>query len=322
MSYYQRTIEERKTKKNSSNFFERVKDIPFWHWSLTDKEHEELRQRLDNFCCFNHVIGLPEKPIGVKHPIYQWQKEIYDAIYSEEYYDSTRNRLYTKKTEYSYFMIKKARSVGGTSLLTRMLFWDISRNRELANTDAIIITGNRLEMSIDIMRRLRNLVPPYVEIKPTRETIFEFNGCRVTCIPSHALSSLRGYERISWIIADEADYWSAAEGQALRAVVEPFKVKSDPICALLSSVRTMFGLFYQIENEKNSMYHKIFIPYTKALGTIFTEEISEVRKNSPSFEREFNLSYTTGIENAVFREEDIDNAIKLGEALGDPTTLD
>lgn len=71
------------------------------------------------------------------------------------------------------------------------------------------------------------------------------------------------------------------------------------------------------------MYHKIFIPYTKALGTIFTEEeISEVRKNSPSFEREFNLSYTTGIENAVFREEDIDNAIKLGEALGDPTTLD
>jgi hypothetical protein len=55
MSYYQRTVEERKTKKNSSNFFERVKDIPFWDWNLTDREHEELTQRLDNYCCINHV---------------------------------------------------------------------------------------------------------------------------------------------------------------------------------------------------------------------------------------------------------------------------
>lgn len=97
MSYYQRTVEERKTKKNSSNFFERVYQNPFWRWELDNVSHNKLAELTGNNCCFNHVIGLPEKPIGVKHPIYQWQKEIYDAIYSEEYYDSTRNRLYTKK---------------------------------------------------------------------------------------------------------------------------------------------------------------------------------------------------------------------------------
>jgi hypothetical protein len=322
MSYYQKTVEETKTRRKSSNFFELVKDIPFWHW-IPDKEHEELRHRFNGYCCINHVFGLPEKPAGVKHPIYQWQKEVYDAIYQDVSYDPIKNKLTVKKQDSRYFMILKSRSVGGTSLLSRLLIWDCSRNSELKDTDAIVITGNRLEMSIDIIRRLKRLIANTgVELKPTRETLLEFHDTRISALPSKALSSLRGYEKVSWIIADEADYWTASEGQQLRATVEPFQAKSNPVCCLLSTPRAMWGLFWQLEQEKNSLYKKLYIPYNKALGTIFSfSEIAEAKK-SPSFEREFNLSYTAGIEGAAFREEDIDNAIKLGEAMGDPTTLD
>jgi hypothetical protein len=322
MSYYQKTVEERKTRRKSSNFFELVKDIPFWHW-IPQHEHEQLYRRFSGYCCFNHIVGLPEKPAGVEHPIYEWQKEVYDAIYQDVSYDPIKNKLTVKKQDSRYFMILKSRSVGGTSLLSRLLIWDISRNSELKDTDAIVITGNRLEMSIDIIRRLKRLIANTgVELKPTRETLLEFHDTRISALPSKALASLRGYENVSWIIADEADYWTASEGQQLRATVEPFQAKSAPVCCLLSTPRAMWGLFWQLEQEKNSMYKKLYIPYKKALGTIFTyEEIAEAKK-SPSFNREFDLSFTAGIEGAAFREEDIDNAIKLGEAMGNPLTLD
>ena len=73
------------------------RDKPFWIW---DKDaHEALYEKTDGKCCFNHIIGLPEKEhiIGRTpptndneegrpiletrtHPIYDYQKNIIDTV--------------------------------------------------------------------------------------------------------------------------------------------------------------------------------------------------------------------------------------------------
>jgi hypothetical protein len=58
------------------------------------------------------------------------------------------------------------------------------------------------------------------------------------------------------------------------------------------------------------------------LNKIYAIEEIEAAKQSPSFEREYNLSYISGLEGGAFHEKDIDKAINLGKQLGDPTTLD
>jgi hypothetical protein len=51
-------------------------DKPFWIW---DKEKHELDFLLDKNCCFNHIIGLPEKN-NQTYPLFDYEKLIFDAI--------------------------------------------------------------------------------------------------------------------------------------------------------------------------------------------------------------------------------------------------
>jgi hypothetical protein len=56
---------------------------------------------------------------------------------------------------------------------------------------------------------------------------------------------------------------------------------------------------------------KIFLDYTYGIGKIYTAEEIEKAKQSPSFEREYNLKYLGRIGN-VFHTKDIEAAIEKG----------
>jgi hypothetical protein len=79
------------------------------------------------------------------------------------------------------------------------------------------------------------------------------------------------------------------------------------------------GLFDRIEKEpeESCIYKRIFMDYTYGLDKIYTKEEIDKAKQSPSFEREYNLQYLGGIGN-VFHTKDIDAAIEKGK-LYDPS---
>jgi hypothetical protein len=80
------------------------------------------------------------------------------------------------------------------------------------------------------------------------------------------------------------------------------------------------GLFDRIEKEpdESCIYKHILMDYTYGLDKIYTKEEIDKAKVSPSFEREYNPKYLSGIGN-VFHTKDNDAAIERGK-LYDPNT--
>jgi hypothetical protein len=63
-----------------SRLFERLQNKPFWIWNIEDHKHEDINTKGD--CCFNHIIGLPEKNTAIK-PLYDYEKIIFDSLVTE-----------------------------------------------------------------------------------------------------------------------------------------------------------------------------------------------------------------------------------------------
>jgi hypothetical protein len=60
--------------------FQRLQGKPFWIW---DKQQHKLEDiRTDGDCCFNHIIGLPQKD-GNDKPLYHYERMIYDSLFAQ-----------------------------------------------------------------------------------------------------------------------------------------------------------------------------------------------------------------------------------------------
>jgi hypothetical protein len=83
---------------------------------------------------------------------------------------------------------------------------------------------------------------------------------------------------------------------------------------MVSTPNAPDGLFKRIEKESENvcLYKRIFLDYTYGIGKIYTAEEIEKAKQSPSFEREYNLKYLGKIGN-VFHTKDIEAAIEMGK---------
>jgi hypothetical protein len=73
------------------------------------------------------------------------------------------------------------------------------------------------------------------------------------------------------------------------------------------------GLCVHIEKEAENicLYKRIFLDYTYGIGKIYTAEEIEKAKQSPSFEREYNLKYLGRIGN-IFHTKDIEAIMEKG----------
>jgi hypothetical protein len=54
---------------------ERLRDKPFWIWNISEHKEEDIKTNGD--CCFNHIIGLPQK-YGNDKPLYDYEGIIFD----------------------------------------------------------------------------------------------------------------------------------------------------------------------------------------------------------------------------------------------------
>jgi hypothetical protein len=62
--------------QQQSRLFERLQNKPFWIWNKEGHKQEDIKT--NGHCCFNHIIGLPQKD-GSDTPLYDYEEIRFDA---------------------------------------------------------------------------------------------------------------------------------------------------------------------------------------------------------------------------------------------------
>jgi hypothetical protein len=285
--------------QQQSRLFERLQNKPFWIWDKQQHKLEDIKTNGD--CCFNHIIGLPQKD-GNDKPLYDYEEIIF-------------NTLVTPNGN-KHLWIKKATGLGVSEFMLRFMAWLCLKDDALSGSQMCIVTGPRIDLAIALIDRMKKLFSggnKGLALFDTKETVIELNGVKIEAFPSHHLDAMRGLPNVSFILLDEADFFPPGQQADARDVSERYIAKSNPYIVMVSTPNAPEGLFERIEKEAEDtcLYKRIFLDYTYGIGKIYTAEEIEKAKQSPSFEREYNLKYLGKIGN-VFHTKDIEAAIEKG----------
>jgi terminase large subunit-like protein len=296
----QKLVSHSQQEENTSKeLFQKLQNKPFWIWNIEAHKQEDTRTKGD--CCFNHMIGLPQKD-GIDKPLYDYERIIFDSLVTQ---------IGSK-----HLWIKKATGLGVSEFMLRFMAWLCLKDNALAGSQMCIVTGPRIEFAIALIDRMKKLFAGGKSLIAfdTKETVIELNGVKIEAFPSHHLDAMRGLPNVSFILLDEADFFPPRQQQDARDVSERYIAKSSPYIVMVSTPNAPDGLFERIEKESENscLYKRIFLDYTYGIGKIYTAEEIEKAKQSPSFEREYNLKYLGRIGN-VFHTKDIEAAIEKGK---------
>jgi hypothetical protein len=223
--------------------------------------------------------------------------------------------LYDELQSHKHIWIKKATGLGITEFMLRYMAWLCFKDDSLAGSQMCIITGPREDLAIGLIRRIKGLFGKSKLLQfDTKETVIELNGVHIGAYPSNHLDAARGLKDGSFIFLDEADFFRIGEQQNARDVSERYIAKSNPWIVMVSTPNAPEGLFERIEKEPEStcLYKRLFLDYTFGLGRIYTEAEIAAAKQSPSFEREYNLKYL-GLVGNVFHIKDVEAATEKGK---------
>src|SRR6185503_3486339 len=271
-----------------SRKLESLHQKPFW--IRDDVAHLKWYDALDGQCCFNHMIQLPEKD-GELHPIFDYELELFDSMFVNFY---------------KHLWVKKARGIGITEFLLRVMCWLCLSWDGLRGSQMGIITGPNIQLAKDLITRMKKLFEPMGIIFPYKETTLILNGCRIRAFPSHSIAAFRGQEKMSFILIDEGDFFPKGQQKNVRNVVEGYIPKTHPFIAMVSTPDEPGGLFETIEKEPNveeaerlgkkpCLYKRFFYDWQTGYSQIFTAEDIRLAQLTPdTWAREFCLQYGYG----------------------------
>ena len=223
------------TTRQQSRLFERLQNKPFWIWDIQEHKQEDIRTNGE--CCFNHIIGLPQKD-GVDKPLYDYEEIIFDSLV-------TQNGNANKK----HLWIKKATGLGISEFVLRFMAWLCLKDISLSGSQMCIVTGPRIELAIALIDRMKKLFSSSkgLNVFDTKETVIELNGVKIEAFPSHHLDAMRGLSNVSFILLDEADFFPPGQQADARDVSERYIAKSNPYIVMVSTPNAPDGLFERIE---------------------------------------------------------------------------
>jgi hypothetical protein len=239
-----------------SRLVERLQSKPFWIWNIEKHKQEDIRTNGD--CCFNHIIGLPQKD-GDGKPIYDYQQIIFNSL------DGSSKHLW----------IKKATGLGISEFMLRFMAWLCLKDNALSDSQMCIVTGPRIDLAIALIDRMKKLFADKGSVAfDTKETVIELNGVKIEAFPSHHLDAMRGLPDVSYILLDEADFFPLGQQQDARDVSESYIARSNPYIVMVSTPNAPEGLFERIEKEPEDtcLYKRLFLDYTYGIGKIYTAE--------------------------------------------------
>jgi hypothetical protein len=284
------SLESTTAQQQQSRLTERLHNKPFWIWNIEEHIQEDIRTNGD--CCFNHIIGLPQKD-SIDKPLYDYEEIVFDSLVTQN--------------SHKHIWIKKATGLGISEFMLRFMAWLCLKDNSLLGSQMCIVTGPRIDLAIALIDRMKGLFRGESSLVTfdTKETVIELNSVKIEAFPSPP--------NVSFILLDEADFFPPGQQQDARDVSERYIAKSNPYIVMVSTPNAPDGLFERIEKEPEDtcLYKRIFLDYTYGIGKIYTAEEIEKAKASPSFEREYNLKYLGKIGN-VFHTKDIEAAIEKG----------
>jgi hypothetical protein len=253
------------TTQQQYSLTERLHDKPFWIWDIN--EHKQKDIRTNGHCCFNHIIGLPQKD-GVEKPFYDYQRIIFDCLVTE---NGNVNPSSNK-----HLWIKKVTGLGVSEFMLRFMAWLCLKDDFLSGSQMCIVTGPRIDLAIALIDRMKKLLASSkgLTVFDTKETVIELNNVKIEAFPSHHLDAMRGLPNVSFILLDEADFFPPGQQQDARDVSGRYIAKSDPYIVMVSTPNAHDGLFERIEKEPEDtcIYKRLFLDYTYGIGRIYSTE--------------------------------------------------
>jgi hypothetical protein len=100
-------------QQQQDKLFQGLQNKPFWIWNIEEHKLEDLRT--NGSCCFNHIIGLPQKD-GVDRPLYDYEKIIFDSLIASPFDTKNGNANPNNK----HLWIKKATGLGISELYAQV----------------------------------------------------------------------------------------------------------------------------------------------------------------------------------------------------------
>jgi hypothetical protein len=292
----------------SSSSLQLLKGKEFWIWDK--QEHRQEFIKTSGSCCFNHIVGLPQKDKRY-HPLYDYEDLLFKRLFSND-----------GQFKDKHLWVLKSTGLGITEFFLRIIGWLCTKDDAMKGSQVCIVTGPRIELSVTLIDRLKALFYSKLGILfSNKETVLELNGVRIEVYPSHHLDSMRGLANVCFILLDEADFFPVGQQKDARDISERYIGKSNPFIVLASTPNRPGSLFDTIEREKENdcIYHRIKLDYTFGLDKIYTKEEIDKARQSPSFEREYNLKYL-GLIGNTFHVKDVDRAVLLGKSY-DPNNV-
>ena len=123
-----RRISLEATVQQQSKLFERLHNKSFWIWDQQQHKLEDIRTNGE--CCFNHIIGLPQKN-GVDKPLYDYEKIIFDSLITSQFDNKNGN---AKSSNKKHLWIKKATGLGISEFILRFMTWLCLRDSSLSGS--------------------------------------------------------------------------------------------------------------------------------------------------------------------------------------------
>ena len=137
---------------------------------------------------------------------------------------------------------------------------------------------------------------------------------------------MRGLESVSLIYCSEAAFFNT-DSETLREttdVLERYAGKSSSKIILESTVNRVGDLLWNIFNNQpfeKSFYKLLRLSYEWGVGKIYSQQDIEIAKASSSFNREYNLSWSSP-SGTTFLQSSIDRAVELGKKYPDMINKD
>jgi hypothetical protein len=242
-------------------------------------------------------------------PMFDYQRLLYDNLMIPAAVLNRPKHSFKDK----HLWVKKATGLGITEFFLRIMIWLATTDDTYRNSPFCIVTGPNQDIAIKLIKRMKMMFEPHGITFANKETVLGLNGCTIEAFPSNHLDAYRALENPKFIFIDEADFFIKSEQEDVRHVSERYIGKSDPYIVMVSTPNAPGGLFERIEKEpeETSIYNRLKMDYTYGLDRIYSLEEIDKAKQSPSFEREYNLKYL-GLIGNVFSAKDIDAALEKG----------
>jgi hypothetical protein len=156
----QKLVSHSQREHTTKELFHRLHNKPFWIWDIEEHKQEDIRT--DGDCCFNHIIGLPQKD-GIDKPLFDYEGIIFDYLVTRDGNNNNNTSSYGK-----HLWIKKATGLGISEFMLRFMAWLCLKDNALVLLDeADFFPPGQQQAARDVSERYIAKSNPYIVMVST-----------------------------------------------------------------------------------------------------------------------------------------------------------